>query len=338
MKLLFVCMGNAYRSRLAEAYLKSLHLPNLSVASAGVEARQDQNGPICSYTTELLHEYNLTQYGKPHWTQLTQELLSQADLVVCMNRLVHEAGLQAGYQFPLRTFIWDIADVNQIIRDWPHHRERVPLIAHRTFHDIVAKTNWLAAYLRRRRPAEQIDILQPDGTPTGRTTDVDTIHTHGLWHQGVHAAIVTPTRKALLQKRSATIIVNPGLWDFTMGGISGAGEHPDDTLRRELTEEMGLHIRPQQIFKLFTWRYNHYIPTYALHSRALVHTYLVVVPHPEPLHFQASEVADARYLSLGEARRFVNSGHSRLGEITHTRQYYNRLLDAATEAAHSYSL
>lgn len=331
MNILMVCMGNTYRSRLAEAYLKSLHLPGLSVASAGVRAYKNFNGPISSYTAELLHEYNLTQYGKPHWTQLTQDLLDQADIVVCLNRLVYEAGLHDGLKFPLRTFIWDIADVTQILRDWTHHRDKIPHIAHRTFHDIIAKTNELAAYLRRRRPTEQVDICRPDGTPTGRTADVDTIHTRGLWHQGVHAAVVTPTRKALFQKRSATIIVNPGLWDFTMGGISGAGETPEQTLKRELQEEMGLNLRPQHVTRLFTWRYNHYIPTYGLHTRALVHTFVIVVPHPEPLRLQASEVADARYLSLREARRFVNFGRSPLGEISHAHQYYLRLLDSAQD-------
>jgi isopentenyl-diphosphate delta-isomerase len=249
--------------------------------------------------------------------------------VVCMNRLVYEAALHDGFKFPLRTFIWNIADVNQILRDWPHHRERIPPIAHRTFHDIVAKTDEFAAYLRRRRPTEQVDICLPDGTPTGRTADVDTIHTQGLWHQGVHAAVVTPKRQALLQKRSATIIVNAGLWDFTMGGIMGAGELPEQALQREVSEEMGFQIKPQQVTKLFTWRYNHFLSTYGLHTRALIHTYLIVVTGAESMQLQTAEVADARYLSLREARRFVNSGHSQLGEISHPRQYYNRLLDAA---------
>jgi isopentenyl-diphosphate delta-isomerase len=335
MNILLVCMGNTYRSRLAEAYLKSLRLPGLSVFSAGVRANRNYNGPICSFTAELLHEYALTEYGKPHWTQLTQSILDRAQIVVCMNRLVYEAALHDGYSLPLRTIIWNIADVNQILRDWPRHREKIPQIAHRTFHEIVAKTNDLAAYLRRRRPTEQVDICHPDGTPTGRTADVDTIHTRGLWHQGVHAAVITPRGQALFQKRSATIIVNPGLWDFTMGGIMGAGESPEQTLRRELQEELGLSAEPGRTTKLFTWRYNHYIPTYGLHTRALIHTYLVMVPHPVPMQLQASEVADARYLSLREARRFVNFGRSPMGEISHAHKYYLQLLDAAAKAIHA---
>jgi 8-oxo-dGTP pyrophosphatase MutT (NUDIX family) len=174
-----------------------------------------------------------------------------------------------------------------------------------------------------------VDVLHPDGTPTGRTANVDTIHTRGLWHQGVHAALITPAGEALFQKRSATIIVNPNLWDFTMGGISAAGEQPADTLVRELHEELGITVHPSQANKLFTWRYNHYLPSYGLHSRTLVHTYLIMLEHPPPLHLQAKEVADAQYLPLRTARHFINSGRSPLGEITSTQHYYSKLLDAA---------
>ncbi len=62
MLILFVCMGNSYRSRLAEAYMNSLGLPGIVVGSAGVFAAENLNGPITKYAKDLIHEHGLEKY------------------------------------------------------------------------------------------------------------------------------------------------------------------------------------------------------------------------------------------------------------------------------------
>ncbi|HUD11164.1 MAG TPA: NUDIX domain-containing protein, partial [Candidatus Saccharimonadia bacterium] len=162
-----------------------------------------------------------------------------------------------------------------------------------------------------------------------RQTDVDTIHTKGYWHQGIHATVYTNAGEVLFEKRATTMIGGAGLWDLTMGGISSAGEDPDQTVLRELREELGISARPEHVTKLFVWRYNHYLPHYGLHSRSLTHTYLVRVDALPRLALQRSEVETAKSMPFRQAGRFVNEGHSAMGELGSAHRYYRQLLDAA---------
>ena len=59
--------------------------------------------------------------------------------------------------------------------------------------------------------------------------------------------IILEEDKVLLVRRSPTRELYPGVWDFP-GGHSEAGEEPQETLTRELGEELG--IVPTQYFDL----------------------------------------------------------------------------------------
>jgi protein-tyrosine-phosphatase/8-oxo-dGTP pyrophosphatase MutT (NUDIX family) len=329
MIVMFVCMGNTYRSRLAEVYLKSLAIPGVEVQSAGVAASENLNGRITSYAQGLIEEFELERYSKPTWDALKQNRLSAADIVVCMNRSVYQAAEAAGFKMPLRTFIWDVADVSNLILHGHQADIRVPHIARQTYVQIMNRVNELTTYLRRPAPKELIDVLKPDGSLTGMKANVDEIHTKGLWHRGAHALVYTDAGEVLLEKRSTAIINNPGLWDLTMGGISSAGESPDVTLVRELEEELGIKATPKQIKKLFVWRYNHYLPHYGLHSRSLTHTYLVRVPKISGLKLQPSEVETTRLLTFQQASQFIQQRRAKLGSMITTTAYFGQILKAA---------
>jgi isopentenyldiphosphate isomerase/protein-tyrosine-phosphatase len=332
MVILFVCKSNTYRSRIADAYARSLNMPGVTFGSAGVEASLNPCGPSWKWTNELLKEEGLAKFDKPHWTQLTQSMLSRANIVVCMNRSVYDTARRLGMQFPLRTFIWGIQDVTALQSNGLIDASDLPLFVRRTFGHVKEKVGELTVVIRRPKPHELVDVTLEDGTLTGRTADVDTIHTKGLWHRGVHGAVFTETGEVLLQRRSKSIIYNPGLWDLTFGGIVAAGEEPEEALLRELREEMGVASKDSEISKLFVWRYNHFWPHYGLHSRVLTHTYLIKLKVPVKLRLQTKEVSDGKFVTLTEATQFFTSGKSALGETTPAHQYYHRLLSDVRHA------
>ncbi len=118
----FVCLGNVYRSRLAETYLNSKKLPNVTVISSGISASENNNRPI-SWLTQRLYEVNkLVPFQKSIWTQTTKELLDSADLTIFFN--------QQYYQFCVDNFgfnsanyeIWEIEDLDGSIMD---HMEKI---------------------------------------------------------------------------------------------------------------------------------------------------------------------------------------------------------------------
>ncbi len=99
---------------------------------------------------------------------------------------------------------------------------------------------------------EPFDVLEEDGSLTGRVLPRGQVHRLGLWHPAFHLWIVADDGdrlSVLLQRRSWTKDTMPGKVDVSVGGHFRAGEYmpsvpPADRARRavlrELREELGL--------------------------------------------------------------------------------------------------
>ena len=80
----FVCRGNAYRSRLAEAYLNSKRIPNLHAISSGVEEEIHRfgNGPVTWLAQRIIQYNSLIPFMSFMSKQTNRELLEKSDIVV----------------------------------------------------------------------------------------------------------------------------------------------------------------------------------------------------------------------------------------------------------------
>ena len=113
MKIHFVCAGNSYRSRLAEAYCKSKKIPDVDISSSGLIAHQNEHGPISWYALRILSRRNLIPFMSNLPTQTTPEILQDADLVIFLGK--------HNYTFAKKYFtydkqnheVWNIADLDQ---------------------------------------------------------------------------------------------------------------------------------------------------------------------------------------------------------------------------------
>ncbi len=103
-------------------------------------------------------------------------------------------------------------------------------------------------------PIEYIDVLSPDGAPTGIRKPKDEIHRDGDWHRSVHVWVATPDGLLLLQKRSIEKENHPGLWDISAAGHLSAGEDSRRAAVREIEEEIGLRVHPDELRYLATLR------------------------------------------------------------------------------------
>ena len=101
---------------------------------------------------------------------------------------------------------------------------------------------------------EWIDVLSPDGRPTGNRKPKDAIHRDGDWHRAAHVWILAPDSRVLLQRRSLRKENNPGLWDVSAAGHLSAGESAADAAVRETFEELGLRIAAEELRFLVTLR------------------------------------------------------------------------------------
>jgi isopentenyl-diphosphate delta-isomerase len=103
---------------------------------------------------------------------------------------------------------------------------------------------------------ELLDLLTPDGLPTGRTKPKPEVHRDGDWHRAAHLWLIAPDRRVLLQRRSALKENWPNLWDVSVAGHISAGENAIDAAIRETQEEIGLVIAPSDLKHLGTLRWH----------------------------------------------------------------------------------
>ena len=148
MKIQFVCRGNTYRSRLAEAYLKSKQLSDIEVSSSGVEAHKNLNGPITLYAKRLLEQDGILSFAAPTWTTTSKETTDEQDVVVFMHPDVYEEFIELFHTPPHTYRVWEIADIYIRSEDAEREIERHWKEAEATFDRIKMHVDGLIASLR----------------------------------------------------------------------------------------------------------------------------------------------------------------------------------------------
>lgn len=110
----FICRGNAHRSMMAEAYLKSLGLPSIEVISSGTVADvfRESNKAHAPHIMARIDKFGVADYAKQEPDQLTQERLDSADITICLNKIVADECKQM-FNMPSDTIVWDVSDVNE---------------------------------------------------------------------------------------------------------------------------------------------------------------------------------------------------------------------------------
>ncbi len=93
---------------------------------------------------------------------------------------------------------------------------------------------------------ELLDVLTPDGEPTGLQKPRSEIHRDGSWHNSVHVWLVDGD-SILLQKRADTKESYPGLYDASAAGHVRAGETLAEAAVRETFEELRITISEESL-------------------------------------------------------------------------------------------
>ena len=81
-------------------------------------------------------------------------------------------------------------------------------------------------------------------------------YVEGEYSQGAHVWILNSEGKLLIQKRTPTKRLYPNLWSITSGGTDSS-ESTLDTAYREVKEELGITLKPEEIELMMTYKRNH---------------------------------------------------------------------------------
>ncbi|HWR09307.1 NUDIX hydrolase [Sporomusa sp.] len=110
------------------------------------------------------------------------------------------------------------------------------------------------------------DILDVTGNKTGRTIWRGQAFQAGEYHLVVHVHIINKQGEFLIQKRSLTKAVLPGVWDITSGAVL-SGEDSLAGAIRETEEELGISLCPEKFLMITRLkRKNNFVDIWAAFS------------------------------------------------------------------------
>ena len=93
---------------------------------------------------------------------------------------------------------------------------------------------------------ELLDVFNENNEYLGYSVERSKIHEDNLWHHHVSAWIMNYDGKILLQQRALNKKKNPGKWAKT-GGHVDSGETCEESIKREVYEEIGLEVKDNEI-------------------------------------------------------------------------------------------
>lgn len=161
---------------------------------------------------------------------------------------------------------------------------------------------------------EKWDILNANGTPTGRTVFRGRrLLKAGEYHLVVHIWIVSKDGNFLIQRRADNKKLMPGEWAAT-GGAAISGENSFTAAHRELLEELGIDTNASTLKKIARIK----------RKNALLDIWLTINDTPaENLTLQESEVAEAKWVTEDALKEMIKKGEFH----NYGNEYFNQVFE-----------
>ena len=139
---------------------------------------------------------------------------------------------------------------------------------------------------------EYLTIVNSQNEETPIEADKETIHNHGLRHRHALAWVMNYQGEILLQKRATK--KNNGRWE-RVGGHVSAGETAEETIAREVKEELGIEVPEYQLKPVSMQKKD------TKKSKNFTYEFFFVINNKiEDLKIQEREISEAKYFTIEE--------------------------------------
>lgn len=125
-------------------------------------------------------------------------------------------------------------------------------------------------------------------------------HIEGEYSQGAHVWIINSKGELLIQKRTPTKKLYPNLWSITSGGTD-TGETTLETAFREVKEELGITLKPEELELMMSYKRNHdFVDVYLARKDIKL----------EDIVMQEEEVAEVRWVKPEELEELIKENQT----------------------------
>ncbi len=153
---------------------------------------------------------------------------------------------------------------------------------------------------------EYFDVYNEDGTKTGEVVLRSVAHEKGLLHGAVHIYVYRKKKDGydiLIQKRADDKDSFPSKWDTSCAGHVSSGDGFEETVVKELREELGIEVSCKDAVWCFTSIVTKtnvfYGKEFCDHEIYKVYKLLYDAPI-ESFDFQKEEISDLRWIDSKE--------------------------------------
>lgn len=166
---------------------------------------------------------------------------------------------------------------------------------------------------------EYLDIVDENNQLTGKTEERNIIHEKGIWHREVAVWIMNEKGEILLQKRAANKRQEPNKWGICAGHIE-AGESVEDSMIREMEEELGIKVNMNQLEFLKIYKKQNDIPNNNIKNYNFQYMYFLKTNwNIEDYKIQLEELSEIKYVPFTEFEDIVKYKDE---NVTFTKQSY----------------
>lgn len=125
-------------------------------------------------------------------------------------------------------------------------------------------------------------------------------YVEGEYSQGAHVWITNSKGELLIQKRTPTKKLYPNLWSITSGGTD-TGETTLETAFREVKEELGITLKPEELELMMSYKRNHdFVDVYL--ARKDINLDEIVM--------QEEEVAEVKWVKAEELEKLIKENQT----------------------------
>lgn len=146
---------------------------------------------------------------------------------------------------------------------------------------------------------EFVEMFDNKRKALGKVTERYT-HVEGEYSQGAHVWITNSKGELLIQKRTPTKKLYPNLWSITSGGTD-TGETTLETAFREVKEELGITLKPEELELMMSYKRNHdFVDVYLARKDIKL----------EDIVMQEEEVAEVKWVKPEELEELIKENQT----------------------------